>query len=94
MAQRPLSDGYTGEAPTIAARVLPSDLARMDRARQALGLNRAEYLRHALRTALDADEAVSGQSSQAVASKLAPPLSAVSRQQEVHPRSDMNKGAP
>ena len=56
MAQRPLSDGYTGEAPSVAARLVPSDLGRLDRARQVLGLTRAEFIRVALKRALDEQE--------------------------------------
>jgi len=52
MAQKPLSDGYTGKAPTVAARLVPSDLEDLDRVRQARGQTRAQFIRYAVRLAV------------------------------------------
>jgi hypothetical protein len=58
---RPVGDSYTGPATVVSTRLGgPEDVERLDRARQALGLTRAEYIRAVLKSALDATERPAG----------------------------------
>ena len=62
---RPVGDSYIGPATVLSTRADPEDVERLDRARQSLGLTRAQYIRAVLKSALDATEP--GRSDQAVA---------------------------
>jgi len=68
MSAHRLADGYPGKAPFVSARVVPDDIERLNRAARAGGITRSEFLRRALKAALDAAEPTIGSdAAQAVA---------------------------
>jgi len=56
MAQRPLGDGYKGEAPIVGTRLTPHDFARLERIARDRGVTRAAAMRQLVQAALDAAE--------------------------------------
>lgn len=52
-----LANNYRGRAALVATRLVPEDLELLDRIRETKELSRAEFIRYAIKTALDAEEA-------------------------------------
>jgi hypothetical protein len=65
MAQKPLVEGRQGVAPLVHARLIPADFDRVSRLAEMRGISRSQFIRDAIRDALDATE--TGQSNQTVA---------------------------